>query len=184
MSHSKSQSVSILVIAFVALGSLLVQDAFWVTRTRSAGGTSTDLHDHGIRVRCTWPDYEGQWASNPEGDIWVSHSVGVDEDGTEAGERVHQLERGDDHEADAQPIVMRRRVRAFSGGGHRPQALCLPSVIIGGKRRWRPIQRRPGRSGRIARPARPNTSARSMGSRPVVLHRAGLSDWVPKIRHF
>jgi len=63
-------------ITFVILASVLVDDAFARTRdTRTAGGTTTDLHDHGIRVRCTWPDFEGQWSSNSEHPISVSHSV-------------------------------------------------------------------------------------------------------------
>ncbi|MDH5711415.1 MAG: hypothetical protein OEZ15_07105 [Gammaproteobacteria bacterium] len=53
-----------------------VDDADARTRTAYvAGGTTTDLHDHGVRVRCSWPDLEGQWSSTVGDQISVSHSV-------------------------------------------------------------------------------------------------------------
>lgn len=62
-------------LAFVLLALMLVNDADARTRTdRTSGGTSTDLHDHGIRVQCTWPAFEGAWSSD-SGAISVSHSV-------------------------------------------------------------------------------------------------------------
>lgn len=67
---------------FVILALMLVEDADARTRTdRTAGGTTTDLHDHGIRVRCTWPDFQGDWTSNSEHPISVSHSVGINNSG-------------------------------------------------------------------------------------------------------
>lgn len=63
-------------LIFVILTSVLVDDADARTRSsRIVGGTTTDLHDHGIRVRCTWPDFQGAWTSNSEHPISVSHSV-------------------------------------------------------------------------------------------------------------
>ena len=62
-------------LTFVVLAIMLVNNADARSRTdRTSGGTSTDLHDHGIRVQCTWPAFEGAWGSDPEA-ISVSHSV-------------------------------------------------------------------------------------------------------------
>ena len=76
MSHSNSQSrLLFILLAFVTLGSLSVNDAFG-GRSRTVGGTTTDLHDHNIRVACTWPNFEGGWEADPGSPITVSHSAG------------------------------------------------------------------------------------------------------------
>ena len=62
-------------LAFVLLALMLVNDADARTLADTIGGTSTDLPAHGIRVRCTWPVFEGAWSADPES-ISVSHSAG------------------------------------------------------------------------------------------------------------
>lgn len=71
-----TRSRLLLLFTFVVLALMLVDNVDARTRTtRTIGGTSTDLHDHGIRVQCTWPVFEGAWSSDPEV-LSVSHSAG------------------------------------------------------------------------------------------------------------
>lgn len=75
------------------MNTMMVDDAS-AGRSRTAGGIDpSDMHEHGIRVLCTWPEFEGVWNSVPDTDpvspgnqTLVSHSVGVDEDGAYTGE--------------------------------------------------------------------------------------------------
>ncbi|MDH5613114.1 MAG: hypothetical protein OEY66_11740 [Gammaproteobacteria bacterium] len=70
-------------LTFIILTSVPVDDSFAATRSRTtttSGAISTDYHDHGVRVLCTWPNLEGQWTASTgdpiSGDpISVSHSV-------------------------------------------------------------------------------------------------------------
>jgi len=116
MIHSLRKLLSLLAIAMPGL--LLVHDAFgaitcrnnttgarscttsttcptgWTKistscSTRTVGGNITYLEHHGVVVKCTWEDFEGEWTSDP-GDpsatppvpMKVIHSVGVNPDGS------------------------------------------------------------------------------------------------------
>jgi len=75
------RSILPFLLIFVMLASMLVDDASARTRSRTVGGTTTDLHHHGITLKCTWEEFQGVWdsvadytKSPPE--ISVTHSVG------------------------------------------------------------------------------------------------------------
>jgi len=83
LSALATRSRLLTLITFVLLALMLVNDADARTRSRTVGGTSTDLHHHGITLKCTWEDFQGVWDSDtgdstasPPTPISVSHSVG------------------------------------------------------------------------------------------------------------
>jgi hypothetical protein len=76
-----TRSILLFLLTFVMLASMLVDDASARTRSRTVGGTTTDLHHHGITLKCTWEEFQGVWDSvadytNSPPEISVSHSVG------------------------------------------------------------------------------------------------------------
>jgi hypothetical protein len=76
LSDLLTRSTLLFLLTVLILTFILPDDAFSRTRSRTVGGTSTDLEHHGLHIRCTWPEYEGEWGSESIHPISVTHSAG------------------------------------------------------------------------------------------------------------